>query len=344
MSYETTGTQTEPTTATTLPQQGNVAEAPQPQPKKQSVATETAAPDTEGRFPNGVNWVTGGWMIAMHVGAVAALWFVSWQALALCLVLHWVSACLGVTLGYHRLLTHSGLKVPRVLKYFFSICGMISAEGSPLYWVAVHRKHHVLSDKEGDPHSPNDGFWWSHCIWFTPKDSPETVKALYRRWAPDLYNDPVQRFFDKTFIMYPILLGAILYSIGEYVWPMGQGLPFLFWGLFVRMVVCYHSTWFVNSATHIWGYRNYETTDRSTNLWWVALLSYGEGWHNNHHAHQKLARHGHKWWELDITYLTILALKSVGLARDIHDQLPAPGTPVDAVVRPKSDSPERVSA
>jgi len=272
------------------------------------------------RFPHGVNWYNVGWMVLMNVGAVAAFWHLSWVGLAILVVMHFVTACLGVTLGYHRLLTHGSMIVPTPLKYFFSICGMLAAEGSPLYWVATHRKHHVLSDLEGDPHTPNDGFWWSHMLWFKPKEGPGELEALLKRWAPDMYKDPVQRFFHNFFPVFPILFGAALYFGGEYFF--GLGWSCLLMGLCLRMVLGYHSTWFVNSATHIWGYRNYETTDRSRNLWWVALISYGEGWHNNHHAHQRLARHGHKPWEIDITYMVIRLLKTLGLAKQVQDCLP----------------------
>ena len=297
---------------------------------KKEVCRETKSASTLGprpqatqlrdRFPNGVSWVNVVWMTGLHVGAIAAFWHFTWQAFVAFICLHWISACLGVTLGYHRLLTHGSLVVPRLLKYFFTMCGMLSTEGSPLFWVATHRKHHVLSDQEGDPHSPNDGFWWSHMLWFEPKQTAKDVEDLYRRWAPDLYKDPVQRFFDKTFFLFAIICGGVLYGLGEFF--LQAGWSFLLWGLCARMVACYHATWFVNSATHIWGYQNYETTDRSRNLWWVALFSYGEGWHNNHHAFQRLARHGHRWWELDVTYLVIWTLKKVGLARDVQDRLP----------------------
>ncbi len=272
------------------------------------------------RFPNGVCWGNVVWMAVMHTGAIAAFWHFTWQAFVVFIFLHWVSACLGVTLGYHRLLTHGSFIVSRPLKYFFTMCGMLSSEGSPLFWVATHRKHHVLSDQAGDPHSPNDGFWWSHMLWFEPKQTAESEQELYQRWAPDLYKDPVQRFFDKTFFLFALLCGGILCGLGEFFFQAGWS--FLLWGLCARMVACYHVTWFVNSATHIWGYRNYETTDRSRNLWWVALLSYGEGWHNNHHAYQRLARHGHRWWEFDVTYMVIWSLKKLGLARDVQDTLP----------------------
>jgi stearoyl-CoA desaturase (delta-9 desaturase) len=292
--------------------------ASRPTPTEQGLRRRNTS--LQSRFPHGVNWGVTLWMLGMHVGAVVALWHFSWPALGVFLFLHWVTASLGICLGYHRLLTHGSLIVPRPVKYFFSMCGMLSAEGSPLMWVATHRKHHVHSDLEDDPHSPNDGFWWSHMLWFNPAETKEQAEALFKRWAPDMYRDSVQRFFHKTFVIYPLLLGAVLYGIGEYFFQVG--LSMMLWGLCARMVVAYHSTWFVNSATHIWGYRNYSTTDRSRNLWWVALLSYGEGWHNNHHAHQRLARHGHRWYEFDMTYMAIWVLKALGLAKSVQNKLP----------------------
>jgi fatty-acid desaturase len=272
------------------------------------------------RFPDGVDWPVTLWMIGMHIGAIVAFWFFSWPAFVTFLALHFVTACLGITLGFHRLLTHGSLAVPRPLMYFFSMCGMLSAEGSPMMWVANHRKHHALSDEEGDPHSPNDGFFWSHMFWFSPKVPHDKAVAHFKRWAPDLYKDPGQRFMDKIFPLFSPSVGLVLYGVGEYFFQ--QGWSFVMWGLCARMVVCYHCTWFVNSATHVWGYRNYHTSDRSRNLWWVALLTYGEGWHNNHHAHQRLARHGHRKHEIDVTYMVIWTLKKVGLAWDVQDKLP----------------------
>lgn len=272
------------------------------------------------RFPEGIDWPVLAWMAGMHVAAIAAFWFFTWPALIALAITHFMSACLGVTLGYHRLLTHGSLTVPPALKYFFSLCGMMSAEGSPLMWVATHRKHHVHSDKEDDPHSPLDGFWWSHILWFHPARSREEDIELFRRWAPDLYKDPVQQFFHRWFALFPILVGVALYGIGQYFF--NAGVSFVLWGLCLRMVFAYHCTWFVNSATHIWGYRNYQSSDQSRNLWWVAILAYGEGWHNNHHAHQRLAVHGHRWWEFDMTYFVIRILKATGLAKDVQDKLP----------------------
>ncbi len=273
------------------------------------------------RFPHGINWPTTLWLAIMHMGAVAALWFFSWQGLVIFFALHFVSACFGVTLGYHRLLTHGSLIVPTPLKYFFSFCGMLSAEGSPIYWVATHRKHHAFSDEAEDPHSPRHGFWWAHMLWLHPRTPTAEMKTLIERWAPDLWKDPVQRFFHHWFVLVPIGTGIALFLFGHYAMN-GLGFSLVLWGLCARMVAAYHSTWFVNSATHMWGYRNYTTKDDSRNLWWVALLSYGEGWHNNHHAYQRLARHGHKWYEFDVTYAVIWTLKKLGLAKKVQDKLP----------------------
>ena len=128
------------------------------------------------------------------------------------------------------------------------------------------------------------------------------------------------RFLGRIFPLFAPVVGVALYFFGQYFFQ--EGLSFVLWGLCARMVVCYHCTWFVNSATHVWGYRNYHTSDRSRNLWWVAVLSYGEGWHNNHHAHQRLARHGHRPHEIDPTYMVIWSLKKLGLAWDVQDKLP----------------------
>ncbi len=273
------------------------------------------------RFPNGINWTVALWLAVMHVGAVAALFHFTWAGFFTFLALHFVTACLGVTLGYHRLFTHGSFKVVPPLKYFFAMCGMMSAEGSPAFWVATHRKHHALSDQEGDPHSPLHGFWWSHLLWLHPRKTNAEVTAMLKRWAPDIWKDPGHRIMHY---LYPVLLigsGFALYFAGQYLLG-GIGLSMVLWGLCLRMTVVYHGTWFVNSATHVWGYRNYTTRDQSRNLWWVALLAYGEGWHNNHHAYQRLARHGHRWWEVDVTYYVIWTLKKLRLASGVQDQLP----------------------
>ena len=254
-----------------------------------------------------VDWTVAGWMLAMHVGCVAALFFVTWQAVAVAVILHWMTCSIGICLGYHRFLSHCSLKLRWPARAFVTLCGVLSGEGSPLTWSANHRVHHARSDRKGDPHSPNDGSWWSHILWLFIHRDRATEHALHQRYAPDLLADPVLRFFERTYGLWLIGSGVVLFAIG--------GWPFLLWGLCARMVVAYHSTWFVNSATHIWGYRNYETTDRSRNLWWVALLSYGEGWHNNHHAFPTSARFSSKWFEFDLGWQYIRTMQSLGLAR-----------------------------
>jgi len=260
------------------------------------------------------DWVTLGWMTAMHVGCVASLFFFTWQAFAVALVMVWLTGSIGICLGYHRYLSHRSLKLAAPAEFFVMLCGVLSGQGSPLSWTAMHRVHHQRSDQEGDPHSPLDGAWWSHLLWLFVHRTPDQLDALYRRYVPDLMDRPMLKFFEKTYGLFLVATGVLLFAVGG--WPM------LLWGLCARMVFAYHSTWFVNSATHLWGYRNYETNDESRNLWWVSIIAFGEGWHNNHHAHPRSARAGHRWWELDVTYWVIAALKACRLATDVQDKIP----------------------
>ncbi|HUG90576.1 MAG TPA: fatty acid desaturase [Planctomycetaceae bacterium] len=265
---------------------------------------------------NNIDWVCLVWMIAMHAGALAAPFFFSWSGLGIAVLLHWLTASFGICLCYHRYLTHRSLKMTPAGEFFTMTCAVLSGQGSPLDWTATHRLHHQLSDQPGDPHSPREGAWWSHILWLFVRHSPRQREALFRRYVPDLVDRPIIRFFQRTEFLWQVALGTTLLVLG--------GWSFLLWGLCLRIVFAYHSTWFVNSATHLWGYRNYETTDDSKNLWWVALLSYGEGWHNNHHAHPNLAPAGHRWWEIDMTWWAIKAMRLAGLAYDVNDAIPEP--------------------
>ena len=184
-------------------------------------------------------------------------------------------------------------------------------------WVAAHRKHHRFSDQEEDPHSPRHGTWWSHMLWMMPRKGSKHWADLYRTYAPDLLRDPFLQLLNRTFLWWHLGLGICLFLIGYLAWGPYIGLSMVVYGMFLRLVYVLHVTWAVNSASHIWGYRNYETRDDSRNLWWVGLLAFGEGWHNNHHAYQRLARHGHKWWELDLTYWVVLVMERLGLAWNI---------------------------
>jgi stearoyl-CoA desaturase (delta-9 desaturase) len=267
------------------------------------------------RWTNGFDWATIIWVTALHLGALAAPFFFSWQAVALTVVLCWATGSLGICLGYHRLLTHGSLQTYRPIRWFFAWLGGLAGEGPATMWVAVHRQHHHFSDQEGDPHTPHDGAWWSHMLWLVPDRGSANNLRTIKHYAPDLYKDPVMRFLDHTFLLWHFVLAGALFALGYFGWgSTAMGWSFVFWGVFVRMMYVLHVTWFVNSASHMWGYRNYQTTDDSRNCWWVGLLAFGEGWHNNHHAYQRMARHGHRWWEVDVTYWAILAMEKVGLA------------------------------
>jgi sn-2 palmitoyl-lipid 9-desaturase len=261
------------------------------------------------------DWTVIVWMTLMHVGAIAAPFFFSWSALGITVFLHWLTCSIGICLCYHRCLSHQSLKLKQPSRFFALLAGVLSGEGSPLMWSATHRVHHSRSDQEGDPHSPLSGEFWSHILWLFVNHRKDMRDKLYRRYCPDLIKDPLLQFFDRTYGMWLIGTGVVLFAAG--------GLPWLLWGLCLRMVLAYHSTWFVNSATHLWGYRNYKTKDESRNLWWVALFAYGEGWHNNHHAHPRLARAGHRWWEVDMTWWSIKFLRAIGQATDVDDRVPA---------------------
>jgi stearoyl-CoA desaturase (delta-9 desaturase) len=274
-------------------------------------------------WQGGLDWGTIIWFSIVHAGALAAPFFFTWKALGLFFGLYWLTGGVGICLGYHRLLTHGSFQTYRPVKWLIAFLGGLAGEGSAVIWVANHRKHHAFSDKEGDPHSPRDGGLWSHMLWFMPNFGHKWHDDMGAHYAPDLVKDPVIRFLDKTFLLWFFVLGSALWTVGYMFWGAYTAWSFVVWGMFVRMVWVYHITWFVNSATHIWGYRNYETTDDSKNLWWVGLLGWGEGWHNNHHAYQRMARHGHKWWEVDLTYYAICALEKCGLAWNVVHKVPA---------------------
>jgi stearoyl-CoA desaturase (delta-9 desaturase) len=239
----------------------------------------------------------------------------SWSALVVCAILY-LLAGIGVTMGYHRLLTHRSFQTPRFVEYFLTVLGSLANQGGPLQWVATHRVHHCHSDDKGDPHSPRDGVWWAHMLWWMPYIPALDEAVRYQRYIVDLSKDPVHRFLERWHIVLPLTLAGLLFVLGE-AWG-SVGMSWVVWGIFVRTTLLYHVTYLVNSATHMWGYRSHNTKDHSTNLWWVALLSLGEGWHNNHHAFPRSARHGLRWWEVDVTYLLIRLLSLMGLAKHIH--------------------------
>ena len=270
-----------------------------------------------------VDWVVTTFLAGVHLGCLAAPFFFSWTGLAICVAMHWLTCSIGICLGYHRYLSHKSMKLKAPAEFGVLLCGCLSGEGSPLTWAATHRLHHQKSDQPGDPHSPIVvGPWWSHLLWLLPKRTTTSTRTLFRRYVPELTNRPMMQFFEKTFALWLWVCGLSLLAIGWAVGGWKMAASFVLWGMCVRMTAAYHSTWLINSATHLWGYRNYDTRDHSRNLWWVSIFAYGEGWHNNHHAHPSLAPAGHRWWELDVTWWAILVLRALGIAYDVKDRLP----------------------
>ncbi len=257
-----------------------------------------------------VNWITLAFFGAIHGLALLSPWFFSWPALGVMFFLHWLFGSIGICLGYHRLLSHRSLQVPRWLEYVLATIGTLALQGGPIFWVAGHRQHHAhTEDVEKDPYSARKGFWWSHLLWLLYPKKEVFNYELYKSLAPDLDRDPFYRWLNRHYLLLQLPLAALLYLLG--------GWPFVFYGLFLRTVLVWHSTWFINSITHVRGYRTFELADNSRNLWWAALITYGEGWHNNHHAHPNLAKAGLKWWEIDMTWWAILVLKYLGLAKNL---------------------------
>ena len=281
-------------------------------------------------FKQPLNWITTFFMLAFHVGAIVALFMFSWKGLVAAIFLWWFTGSLGIGMGYHRLLTHRGYKTPRWVEYFLTICGTMALEGGPIAWVATHRIHHQNTDKEGDPHSPNDGGLWAHMGWIITGKAMHSNTAELLPYVPDLRKQPFHMWITKYHWVPMIGLGAILYAIG--------GWSCVMWGVFLRTVVGLHATWLVNSATHMWGSQRFITGDSSTNSFWVAILTFGEGWHNNHHAAPQAARHGLAWYEIDVNWYGISALRLLGLAWDIKlnrlDTHPKPAVQDEVSVAP----------
>ena len=256
-----------------------------------------------------INWITATFMILFHIGAVVALFFFTWKALFLAMFLWWVSGSLGIGMGYHRLLTHRGYKTPKWVEYFLTVCATLALEGGPIFWVATHRIHHQKSDMPGDPHSPHDGGWWAHVGWILMGEAKHNNTRLMSKYAPDLAKHPFYVWLNNYHWVPQVLLAGLLFAIG--------GLSMVLWGVCLRVVIGLHATWLVNSATHMWGSRRFDTRDDSRNSWWVALITFGEGWHNNHHAHPTSARHGLAWYEFDMSWIQIQILRFFGVAKGV---------------------------
>jgi stearoyl-CoA desaturase (delta-9 desaturase) len=257
-----------------------------------------------------MNWLTTIVFALFHVGAIAALFMFSWVNLAVALFLLWMCTGLGISMGYHRLHTHRSYQVPLWMEYFFAVCGALTLEGGPIFWVATHRIHHQKSDQPGDPHSPHDGGFWAHVGWILYGEANHNNTRMMSKYAPDLAKHRFYVWLNNFHWIPMVVLGLILLAIG--------GVPMMLWGICFRVVFGLHATWLVNSATHMWGSRRFNTRDDSRNNWWVAMITFGEGWHNNHHAHPTSARHGLTWYEFDWSWQQIRLLKRLGIAKKIH--------------------------
>jgi stearoyl-CoA desaturase (Delta-9 desaturase) len=244
--------------------------------------------------------------LAGTVLAMYLLWnrAVGWSDVALMIGLY-IPISLGITVGFHRYLTHRGFRANPVVKVTLLVLGSMALEGSALSWAANHRKHHALSDRDGDPHSPLDGFWHAHVGWLF--QNVETDKQVYAR---DLVNDKTIVWISRLFPLWAALTFIIPFVIG--------GWTGLLWGGLVRIFLTHHVTWSVNSVCHTFGKRPFVTRDQSRNQWLVGLLALGEGWHNNHHAFPRSAFHGLYWWQFDLSGLVIRLLARVRLIRNVQ--------------------------
>lgn len=268
--------------------------------------------------------------IVIHIAALLAFfpYFFSWTGVALVFIGNYFFGSMGINVGYHRLLTHRSFQCPLWLERVFVLLGVCALQDSPGRWVAIHRMHHQHSDKQPDPHSPLVNFIWGHFGWLLVENRDMATLSNFYHYANDVFRDPFYMWLHRRhmwfylYLLQALLCTALGFLVG-WLWAdttegMVQiGLSLFVWGVLVRTVYIWHITWAVNSASHLWGYRNYETGEASRNNWVVALLTNGEGWHNNHHAAPRAAAHGHRWWEIDLTYSTLRLLQLVGLVWNV---------------------------
>ncbi|GLC45607.1 hypothetical protein PLESTB_001785000 [Pleodorina starrii] len=260
---------------------------------------------------------------AMHLVALIGgpLTF-SWDALEVCLAGYVITGMLGISVSYHRQLSHKSFRCVKPLEYFLAYCGALAFEGDPVEWSKMHRWHHLHSDSPADRHSPRDGVWHSHMGWLfdealnsTRRDSHGNMKdSLSAPW-----------FYRESPAFYSWLRSTYMYhQLGQAVFFLALGgVPYLVWGFVIRVLLTMHMTWLVNSAVHIWGEQRYQSNDNSRNNWLVGLLVFGDGHHNNHHAFEYSAAHGLEWWEIDMSYYFIRALELAGLAWEVRRPSPA---------------------
>lgn len=280
------------------------------------IVSEGWAPAKGRKEP--LDWPVLGGLLVLHVGAVAALFQFSWFALTVATFLYWLSCSVGISLGFHRLLSHRSFVVAPWLRTMILAAGCLALQGRPFYWAAVHRLHHRDPDGPNDPHSPRHGLWWAHAAWVVRQNTGGTRRDHV---IGDLKRDASLVRLDRYCPWLQLASVIGVWGLGEVGRAAGletSGVSCVLWGIGMRTVFAYHATWLVNSATHRWGYATYRTQDDARNLWWVALLTFGEGWHNNHHAFPYSARIGHRWFELDPTWILLRLLAALGLVSHVR--------------------------
>jgi stearoyl-CoA desaturase (delta-9 desaturase) len=258
------------------------------------------------QFERRVEWLRTLPFIGMHLMCLGVIWVgVSTTAVVVAAALY-VARLVAITAFYHRYFSHRTFRTSRTVQFIFAVLGTMAVQRGPLWWAAHHRHHHAHADEMHDSHSPiQHGFWWSHMGWFMNRSNFRTRSELIN----DLMRYPELRFLDRFDIVPPIALAVVLFVLG--------GAQLLIWGFFISTVVLYHVTFTVNSLAHRFGRRRYATSDGSRNNWLIALLTFGEGWHNNHHHFPGSVRQGFYWWEIDVTYYLLRAMAALGLVWDL---------------------------
>jgi len=272
-----------------------------------------------------VDWLRIIPFILLHIVAFVGVFATgfSWIAIVV-FVLSYVLRMFAITGFYHRYFSHRTFKTSRLMQLVFAVLGLTATQRGPLWWAAHHRHHHKHADTHDDPHAPLHGLWWSHAGWFL---SRRHYQSDYEQVA-DLTRFPELRWLDRHELMIPVLYAMFMFGLGyvlQHTWPeLGTGpWQLLCWGYFLSTVVLIHITLTINSLAHCWGRRRYETRDDSRNNWFLALLTLGEGWHNNHHHYPGSVRQGFYWWEVDVTYYLFKAMSSIGLIYDLKRVPPA---------------------
>ncbi|XP_024972106.1 palmitoyl-monogalactosyldiacylglycerol delta-7 desaturase, chloroplastic-like [Cynara cardunculus var. scolymus] len=248
------------------------------------------------------------WFLTIHLLTLFAPFTFTWGAFWTAFVGYVLSTMFGISISYHRNLAHRSFKLPKWLEYSFAYIGVQTAQRDPIYWVSIHRYHHQYVDKNKDAHSPIYGLWFSHMGWLF--DSSIIMENYQKRSnVEDLKSQSFYRFIKRTYVWHVLGFAAIVYALG--------GFPYLVWVIGVRLTCTYHVIFMVNSVCHTWRKRSWKSTDLSKNNWWMAILSFGEGWHNNHHAFESSAKFGLEWWQFDFGWCVIRFLEALGLATNV---------------------------